>query len=169
MLPKVINVTKGFLHQVREKGVATAVVGFLWGKVSRRSAADIKEDVSIEAMTKQCLAFYLEQYETLLLQDEEFPKEFRVDQFTKTLSTIYFQLLNPWVKYRNGSHAEVTTIKPIQAVSYCRNTLLHLYIKTANLHVCILLHISCTRMIIRRVLDFFVGLYRKNRESCLTA
>ena len=117
MLPKVIRVAKGFLHQVREKGVATAVFGFLWGQVSRQSAADMKEDVSIEAMTKQCLPFYLEQYKTLMLQDEEFPKQFRVDQLIKTLSTIYFQLQNLWVKYRNGSHAEVT-IKPIQAVSY---------------------------------------------------
>ena len=133
MLPKLASVAKGFLHQVKEKGVATALFGFLLGKVSRQSAADIKEDFTKEAMAKQCLAFYLEQYKTLMLQDVEFPKEFRVDHIIGTLSAIYFQHLTPMVKYRNGSTAEIT-IKPIQAVSHyvlCYNMCVH----TTNVHV----------------------------------
>ena len=124
VLPKVTIVTKGFLNQVKEK--ATAVVGLLWGAVSRHSAADTKEEFSKEAMAKQCLAFYLEQYKSLLLHDEEFPKEFRVDHLIETLSTIYFQHLTPLVKYRNGSPAQIA-IKPIQAVSYYFVTSVHVH------------------------------------------
>ena len=134
MLPKVtIIVTKGFLHQVKE------VVGLLWGAMSRQSAADTKEEFSKEAMAKQCLAFYLEQYKILMLHDQEFPKEFRVDHLIETLSGIYFKHLTPLVKYRNGSPVEVA-IKPIQAVSYYINTLLRLYMYTVYVHVRTLLH-----------------------------
>lgn len=58
---------------------------------------------SKEAMAVHCLQFYLKPYENELLQDEEYPKDFKVDTIVTEISHIYSLLHEPWLQFYRHS------------------------------------------------------------------
>ena len=87
--------TKGFYERNLKAG---------WSALFQSSTQreDVKEVVfglpSREALAARCLQFYLEPYKSVLLQDGEYPKEYKVDSLVTEIVHIYSLLHEPWIE-----------------------------------------------------------------------
>lgn len=92
-----------------ESGKAWVFSFFKRGSAKQNGNKNASSIPTTEEMVQPCLLFYLRPYKTLLLNDGEYPADFRVDQFVKHVRHIYLMHSELHVKHRSASSP--TTVK----------------------------------------------------------
>lgn len=84
--------------------------------------AEEMKEVAFELPSKEALAarglqLYLEPYKNVLLQDGEYPKEFKVDNVVKEIVHIYSLLHQPWVNQHQWTIPLMATVSIYQTLN----------------------------------------------------
>ena len=98
--PKDTKVSKGFSDRMKAglKAGWTAISNFFRPSTQTEEMKEVVFEIpSREELAARGLQFYLEQYKSVLLQEGEYPKEYKVDFIVSVIAHIYSLLHEPWV------------------------------------------------------------------------
>lgn len=98
--PKVIKVSKGLYDTMKAKVKAGISAIGNWFRSSTQTEEDKGVEFKLpskEELAVQCLQFYLEPMKGVLLQDGEYPKEYKVDFMVTEIVHIYSVISEPWM------------------------------------------------------------------------
>ena len=104
--PKLTTVEKGVVSRAWEGGVGWFKTFF--GAQSEAATEDVFTPPSTEKMVKQCLHYYLEPFKGVLLDEEGYPPDFKLDEFVRQVKHIFEQHNKPVVQHHRYNIAEVT-------------------------------------------------------------
>ena len=116
VFPKVRKVEKHVLSRAWE--------GFVRNFISSKSNDTPEEGFtppSTEKMVKQCLNFYLEPYQRVLLNKGCYLANFRLDEFVVQVTRIFQQHNKPVVQHQN-KHCPTVSVDNIEDVRTCMYT-----------------------------------------------
>ena len=98
--PKDTRVSKGWIDKMKTgfKAGLSALSNLFRSNPQAEEVKDVVFEIpSREELAARGLQFYLEPYKSVLLQDGEHPKEYKVDSLVTEIVHIYFLLHKPWV------------------------------------------------------------------------
>lgn len=115
MYPKVTDVKKDVLSRVLKSGVD--IFKNFFNMKPDTAAEEGFTPPSTAKMVKQCLHYYLEPFQRLLLNEDGYPINFRLDEFIRQVTRIFEQHNQPVVQHQYISCATVTVdnLKDVRA------------------------------------------------------
>lgn len=105
MYPKATKVEKHVLSRAWESGVG--IVKSLFNMKGDTAPEERFTPPSTEEMVKQCLTFYLEPYKRVLLNEDGYPSEFRINKLVGEVKLIFQQHKKPVVQHQSKHCAPV--------------------------------------------------------------
>ena len=103
--PKLTSIDKGVFGRVLEGGVG--ILKNLFNVQSETATEDGFTPPSTEEMVKKCLHYYLEPLKRVLLVEDGYPPDFKLDEFVRQVKHIFKQHSEPVVQH---SHNPCTTV-----------------------------------------------------------
>ena len=101
MYPEKIKIEKNVVSHAWQAGlgIGVGIYNYLF-KVEDDTAEEVSlAPRSTEEMVKQCLRFYLEPCKDILLSEEGYPHNFRLDEFVGSVKRIFEQHYKPVVQH----------------------------------------------------------------------